>query len=414
MIQLSKIRNDAIDAIHQAQKEYPIHTTLNMVKNNLTLQIQGVPMYIPCWCGKPGIGKTAHAKMIADAMGMSLLYVSMAKPYEYFTGLPTPNKVTFDDDESVKEKMYVYWSMPDMIHAANVMARKKDTNGCIIFMDDLHIISPDVQTMFFELVLERSLNNFKLDKNVAMLAAMNNSNMAGFDGFFSAINNRVQRINVSMSWKYWYENCGAELNPYIAGFLRNFPNNIEEPESTEEPFCTYRSWTTLSKLLEPITKQYMDATDKDKKWFIQQIGMHAAGFMSSKTVTMLKANIGQQLQYDYEGMVKNNKYFIDKNDPISQFCFGNIIRYLRDEKDLDNMIAYIKKIMAEDTAIKDYSNAIINIMYELSAFSHMYMKRPDDEESKTRRALIKSAQAKMFEAGGSKIHTLIYNLTATV
>jgi broad-specificity NMP kinase len=42
-------------------------------------------MYVPCWCGKPGIGKTAHAKMIAEAMGMSLLYVSMAKPYECAT-----------------------------------------------------------------------------------------------------------------------------------------------------------------------------------------------------------------------------------------------------------------------------------------------------------------------------------------
>lgn len=81
----SKIRNDATNAVHAVQNEYPIHATLNMVRNNLTLQIQGEPMYIPCWCGKPGIGKTAHAKMIADAMGMSLLYVSMAKPYECAT-----------------------------------------------------------------------------------------------------------------------------------------------------------------------------------------------------------------------------------------------------------------------------------------------------------------------------------------
>lgn len=330
----------------------------------------------------------------------------------FFTGLPTPNRVTFDDDESVKEKMYVYWSMPDMIHAANTMARRKDTKGSIIFMDDLHIISPDVQTMFFELVLERSLNNFKLDKNVAMLAAMNNSNMAGFDGFFSAINNRVQRINVTMSWKYWYENCGAELNPYIAGFLRNFPNNIEEPESTEEPFCTYRSWTTLSKLLDPITKQYTSG-EFTKEQFVQQIGMHAAGFMSRKTMTMLKTNIGQQLQYDYEGMVKNNKYFVDKNDPISQFCFGNVIRYIRNHKDLDNLIEYIRTIMKEDTAIKDYSNAMINLMYELTAFANMYRKRPDDPDSKERLQLIKDAQAKMFEAGGNKIHKLIYDLTVS-
>ena len=44
----------------------------------------------------------------------------------------------------------------------------------------------------------------------------------------------------------------------------------------------------------------------------------------------------------------------------------------------------------------------------------MYRKRPDDEESKARLNLIKEAQAKMFEAGGNKIHYLIYNLSATV
>lgn len=302
--------------------------------------------------------------------------------------------------------MYVHWSMPDMIHTANMYARK-NPHGCLLFMDDLHIISPDVQSMFFELVLERSLGGFKLDKNVAMLAAMNNSNMAGFDGFFSAINNRIQRINVNLPWLYWYKNCGAELNPYIAGFLRNFTSFVEEPESTEEPFATYRSWTILSKLLEPIVQQYR--TNKDNTWFTDQIYMHAKSFMGRQAALALKTNVSQQLEYDYENMVKTNTYHVDKNNPISHFSFGNIIRYLRDEKDVENLALYVKKLMEEDKAIDDYSNVVLNLMYELLAFTNMKQKNKN-EEHENRLKLCRMLQSKMFDYGGSKVHKIIRNL----
>ena len=398
--------NQMADAAKEAQKGFALHKTLPMVINNLYHQLKGEEMYIPVLSGHPGIGKTAHAKMICKQMGLQMYYVSMCKPMEFFSGLPAINSTTFTDDSS---DLYVRWSEPEMIHHANKLAREaksKNMNGCMIFMDDIHIMSPDVQKNFFELVLERKLGNFKLDDNVCMLGAMNSSTLAGFDGYLSAINNRLQSIPVYMDFKYWYNNCGAELNPLIAGYVRNFQDSLEEDENTETAFATYRSWSMLSRLLDTVYKQYLESHDNN--WFLDQVYMYACTMMSTKLAQQLKNNISQQLNFNFEQMVSDNRYYIDRDDPISQFCFGNIVRYMRNKQDVENLTDYIIKLVKSSNG-SEYNNAIINVMYEALSFITYYRSKTD-EESKKKFQLYNLITSSLFNKGDGKIHGLIRSL----
>lgn len=429
---MAKPKSFEKQATDEAQGSFYIHETIPMVVNNLKAQLDGRAMYIPCWAGAPGIGKTEHAKLIAKELGLEMLYFSMNKPYEALTGLPITSTISFDNDEVKRNSAYVYWSEPELIHLANEIAEKPAqlaekaneiankkfvsgkyaNNGCLIFLDDIHIMSPDVQKCFFEFVLERKLGNHRLSPRTAILAAMNNSAMAGFDGFLSAINARIERIDVKMSFDYWYENCGADLNPYVACYLRNAKQNISEKENTQEPFATHRSWSKLSEHLNPVVEKYHQT--KDKVWFLNQVYMYARGYISNSNAIELKNSVAQQIEYDFEGMVRHNRYQLDINSVFSQLSFGNVVRYFRDKKDVDNFIKFIRKLLSENTTFESVQNAILNIMYELLSHTTMYEKR-SDPESKKKLELYRYAQDEMFNngdpiEGSHRIHKIINNL----
>ena len=405
-------KNNNADAAKELSREFPLDKTIDIVENNLRHQLDGDVMYIPVWCGKPGMGKTTHARKIAEKLKLDLYYVSMYRPTEFFEGLPIPNSVSFEDNEEKKKNLYLVWSEPEIIHIANTKADEAVENGkkgVLIFLDDLHIMSPDVQKCFFELVLERALGNYKLRDNCCILGAMNSSALAGFDGFLSAINNRIQKIYVNMPFEYWYINCGAELNPLVAGYVRCFKDALEEEESTDEPFATYRSWVQLSKIVDSYYEEYKST--HDTSYFLNKVYTIACSLMSQKLAQSIQSNISQQLTYNYEYMVVNNKYYVDKDDSISQFSFANIVRYLRNAKDVENLTNYLIRLINSST-INIYEQCIISVMYEVKSFMTA-LENKKDEESKKRYDIIKEIPRQLFNKGKGKVHEILRRLTDT-
>ena len=97
-----------------------INEVLDDVKDNISLQLQGETMPIPVLVGNPGIAKTAHAKIIAKEMGMELLYISCAKPLEYFSGLPLTNVLSL---ERINAGDTYCWSQPEIIYKQTLLLR---------------------------------------------------------------------------------------------------------------------------------------------------------------------------------------------------------------------------------------------------------------------------------------------------
>jgi len=333
----------------------PIHETLEEVESNLKLQLKGKTMYVPTWVGNPGIAKTAHAKLMAKKLGCKFYYVSMAKPIEFFSGLPITNTLSFDSNDKAMRDSYVHWSQPELIHKANKMSEKRDV---IIFLDDLHIASAGVQSYFFELVLERSLGGHKLNKNIAIMSAMNSTIQSGFEGFYAAIMNRIQFIRVYMDFEYWYTSYGNKLNRFVALFLKvNKDGAIrEEEENTKGPFATYRSWSVLSDLL--------NSFDEKDPEFAQKCYNAALGFVSQKTAFLFRESVVMQKRFDFQRIITLGEYNLDENDLVEQLIFSNVIRFIKTQQHADTMV----KVLTELSENQNYRNAISASLFELKSY----------------------------------------------
>lgn len=331
----------------------PLNETIEDIKDNLYLQLQGKQMPIPVWVGNPGIAKTSHAKQIADEMGMELFYVSCSKPLEYFSGLPLTNVISLDKVE--KGDTYCYWSKPEIIHHANELRRKTGKPVLLLF-DDMQILTGGAQqAYFFELVLERSLHNHKLDKDVAIMGTMNHSPEDGFENFFPAIVNRFQWFFVNLPFSYWYENIGQQLDKYIAGFLKTNPEFREEGESIDGPFATYRVWTQLSDLLKLKTQKYGEDNIEDIAYNL------ALTLVSQSAASALRKSIIIQKEFDFESMVKSGKFNCDKNNTVSQYLFANVVRYLSEKSHFTKFEKFIKECASDG----GYDSLVVSVMLEL-------------------------------------------------
>lgn len=398
-------RNDkAINAGINVQREIPIYKAMEQVKDSIEIQLEGEKISIPTLCGRPGIAKTAHIADLAESMNMRLLYCSMNKPYEFFTGLPESKKV---DGETAEEQLrsFVFWSKPELIKFANDYSEDPNYKGCIIFLDDIHIMTEDVQKVFYEFVLERKLGMHRLNDNIAITAAMNSEEISGFDGFMSPINNRLQKIKTMLPFDYWYRNCGAGLNLLIASYLRNNKDACEEPENTTEAFATYRSWSMLSLMVDKVYNRYMNnksdalLSNSEKADLANDVFDRAATFISVKNALNLKENIIMQLRYDFETMVKKNKYNIDHEDAFAALAFGNVTRFIHTEKEIEQLIVFLREV-SSTLNYNSYKNTIINIMLELVALlnftQNKYEKDRENNELKAKLKFYNVFIRKMF------------------
>lgn len=358
-----------------------IAASMDEVMANLRMQLEGIPMSVPTWSGTPGMGKTAHAKIIANKLGCQMYYVSMNKPYEFFSGIPVTSHLTLE--EAKGQETFTHWSTPDMIHRTNELAK----NGpVLIFLDDLHCANDSVQKFLYELILERELNGFKLPKNCCMLAAMNNTSNSGYDGFFAAITTRLQMIRVHMPFRYWYENVSYDIHPFISSFLYTNHEFREEVEDRMGPFANYRSWTMLGKLLKHMygnsTNIRLTDIDEGAKNIPDKVYSIARGFVSDRAADELRMSVRYFIEFNFEQMVANHSYKINTESIPVQMMFGSIVRYLKTSEQGDEFVAYLDKVLSSNKEASKVSNAIVSIAIETGAVRKFLKNAPSSEEKK--------------------------------
>lgn len=372
----------------------PIETTMEWVKANLELQLKGYGINIPTWKGNPGMGKTSHAKILADEMGLQMLYVSMNRPYEFFTGLPITNHLTVvNETNRYSNDNFTIWTCPDMIHMANKMARDisncgffidefgnkhENARGVMILLDDLQCANESVQKYFYELALERSLNNFKLDSNVCLMAAMNGSSDSGFEGFFASIISRLQVIDVYMDFEYWFKNIGITLHPFVTSFLRSDASYREEDEDRLAPFASYRSWTNFGLLLN---QMYGNSTDiplqtikGEASSVPEKMKRLAKGFVSGAAADVFQQSVAQLLSFNFDLMVSTGKYNVEPNNALQQLMFGCIVNNIKTPEQAEAFVRYMKSLFKNDKIGGQYKNVIVSVCTTLGGLSSFIKK----------------------------------------
>ena len=166
--------------------------------------------------------------------------------------------------------------------------------------------------------------------------------------------------------------------------------------SSDGPFAEYKRDNDLNKLLN-------------------NVYMYSKGFLSGGAPLAFKNSVAQQIKYDYEGMVNENKYSVDLDDPICQISFANIIPFISNEKQADQFINYTMKLCKDDNNKEKCRNLIVSVMCELLTLRNHY-KKLNDEVNVEKKKLIEYIQKNMFDKGGHLLHVYVndtYNYTFT-
>lgn len=197
--------------------------------------------------GKPGIGKTAIVRSIAQKLGFqffefALTHIDSAD----LGGLPVIKHVSTEKDGKIID-------IPQMSYAVNDWAIQANESPSILFFDEANRPSDEVINALLKL-FERHIGlNFKFNENVYMVSAGNlgmeqdGTTVTALD---SAMNNRIIHIPFKMTIKDWADNFAREhVHPLILSFIENHKEHFHMMVKEQDIYASPRSWTMFSDYL---------------------------------------------------------------------------------------------------------------------------------------------------------------------
>jgi hypothetical protein len=129
-------------------------------------------------------------------------------------------------------------------------------NGWLILLDELSSASKSVQAAAYKLILDKMVGNYKLHKNVAMVACGNKAtDNAVVVSMSTALQSRLVHYELQIDYKAWLTwAVKNQINSKIIGFINFKPNLLMNfiPDHTDRTFACPRTWEYLSKLLKNI------------------------------------------------------------------------------------------------------------------------------------------------------------------
>lgn len=208
---------------------------------------------VPLIVGESGIGKTALAKELAKRQQWSLIVIdgNLLKEGE-IGGLPTIDTyvVTDPNGEKIEKKITVY-AIHHKLKEIDEEIRKGNT--VLLFIDEINRCEHTVQQELMNLILNREINGFQLDKEVKIIAAMNPSGKygSGFDyqvvDMDPAQENRFVWLYMEpdhMQWLGWAIEVGLEQK--VIDFILTFPEYLQK-HNDDSINATPRSYERISK-----------------------------------------------------------------------------------------------------------------------------------------------------------------------
>lgn len=309
-----------------------LSTSLQLVKHNIIANKKGYGVSKTiALSGKPGIGKTERMRALCEDLEMEFLHQSMPEmDISVMSGLPEFYKIDEIDTSKYHKNNIkgdgVVWSMPELIINANIMANK-NKNGVILMLDDLHQTPMSTMPYLYQLLNEKSLGNYKLDSNVHIVAALNDSESANFDGIESPVMNRMSFIKTEFDVTEFLEGYAKKFPFQIRSFLEQNPNYVNEEESTIEAFGTPRSWNSLSETFRFIEKA-------DKKFLIDNIFSVASSNISEKASLELEKHILYVEKLDLDKFITRGKLFdVGDKSPLDQVLMGYLPNFVKTVED---------------------------------------------------------------------------------
>jgi len=355
-------------------QNYFLREVMELMRFEIIAQASKKSNLVPAIAGDPGIGKSASIKALAEEMNTDCLIMSLgALPMEWFSGLPDFNKIKINKDISLielDEVKVTEWTMSDivriiMLKTEHALANGKD--GLIILLDDLHLVEPYTQKYLFEFFQNKTLQNFRLPEKAYLVAAMNISSSAGFEGFNEAVLDRMSIYSAKFDRDYWYDKIGATLHPLIASFTKDNSNmNLllgANEMDTVSP--SPRSWTELSTFLEVLEE---NARDEDE--FLRMTRIASASRVGDEATREFIKHSKLFQKYNFSAKIKKGEVFEVSDDLTEQILTGFVIRYMNTKKDAKFILDLIN-------ANKDKRTFVSTLLNEYNILNTMVNKNQD-------------------------------------
>jgi hypothetical protein len=330
-------------------KSRSIHEVMKIVQAMCVLQTQGADIAIPYILGPPGIAKSSMTLQMCKFNNWNLIITHYGlRPIEEVSGIPQFKQINVNDTETTG----TLWSLPD------ILTEIYELNPNILtvwFLDDMHIASPPLIALGYELFSERKLRGHKIPDNVAFVLAGNTSSKAGAKAMFSAVINRCAMLPVHLEFNEWKTKFAIpnNINSKIISFLSNskYQKYAQEEEkvSTDSGWASFRSWTRFSNLLNPMEDFYKDVSHSD-------ILYYAAAHVGEEAASEFTA------YYKIFSQVEVDKIFDGLIDiVIPQDMSGQYVYLMATVSEFFNRYIKRKDQTARDSLIKTMSMILIEL-----------------------------------------------------
>lgn len=348
----------------------------SIIGQEIVAQSRGVVKTVPIIAGKPGIGKSEMMKNIGNQLNMNVFIRSLgALPYEWFSGLPEFQDYKVNEDwheYGVQSSKATSWTISDLIKSINEyteISLSQGKKGLLVLLDDFHLVDGITQKYLFELLQNKTLQNFKLHKKAYLVGAMNDSELDGMQDLYRAVLDRIAVYSMDFELDYWYSKVGYMLHPIVASFVKNEANikYLTGEDVMNKVTPSPRSWTEFSQILTS-SEQFMKSSDYEsylKAFAISRLGEDA-------TLALLD-HFKIFMKYDFES-IASGKISVDiSNDVIDQIIYSMVVRAIIDEKTARVVVDIINKNKEKKIFYNNAINELIELNKQKSNFQEAKM-----------------------------------------
>jgi len=337
--------------------------TIKEVESAIELLLVAPQVVTPYIHGKPGIGKSAIIKQIADRMDIGFIDLRLSQlESSDLRGIPTP------DHKNGSSR----WLPPETIPFENFAElyipgdARKFSEGGILLLDEVNRARFDVLQAVFELVWDRRVGLHKILNNWFIVCAGNlgeedRTEITEFDD--AALNNRFMHFYVEDQglfdcWIEWAEEKG-DVHSDVVNYIKQKPSVLyTDMKENEVVFCTPRTWDNFSKILKQ--NRETDPAEITSMIGKSYLGPPAVGFLSY---------LRQKSKITPEDVVIRYAAFKNKIDALSRdekYALSNeVVTFLKDHKKVNDGILDNVNLFISNDLEKDHMIAIYKVLVNL-------------------------------------------------
>jgi hypothetical protein len=283
---------------------------------------------VPFMQSSPGMGKSAINYEVSNDYSLKMvdMRLSTMAP-EDLSGLPNfqNGKATFS---------------PFDVFPVEDTDLPEGKQGWLLFLDEFNSASKSVQAAAYKLVLDRMVGQHRLHNNVAIVCAGNlATDRAIVNPLSTAMQSRVIHLVLRLDFKQFQEDVMLARNwdSRIVAYLSYKPTQLHDfrPDHNDHTFCCPRTWEFMNKLIQ------------DKEVTASKAAMYAGTITSGVAADFVQfVKVYENLPSIRE-IVNNPSGIPVPADPATRYATVTHLMDHGDEKNLDDVVTYIKRMPME-------------------------------------------------------------------